>query len=253
MLRTSAFGRPYREHHQSIDSTNLRALELAADGLPQGSLVTADAQTGGRGRLNRVWHSPPGRNIYFSLILRPALEISRYPLITLAAGLGCAEGLAGAGAPVPDVKWPNDLLLGGRKIAGLLCETGPVSGRRTWVVLGVGINVNLREDELPPDVESRAGSLSMAAGRPFDRSFVLASVLSGLEKRYLELEAGRASVLLSDYRRRCHTLGRQAAVTGEAGRLEGRAEDIDEHGRLVVRTGDGRLVAVGAGEVTLSA
>ena len=215
LLPASCFGRPHFEHHPTIDSTNLRAMELAASGAEEGTLVTADTQTRGRGRLGRDWHSPPGRNLYFSIVLRPGIELEQYPLVTLAAGLGASEGIASATGLRPSIKWPNDLLLQGGKLAGLLCETGPITGRDTYAVLGVGINVNLGADELTPDISARAVSLSIAAGRTFDPTGLLPEVLAGLEKRYLQLKSGRRSELLRDYRRACSTLVQRLRSAGK--------------------------------------
>jgi BirA family biotin operon repressor/biotin-[acetyl-CoA-carboxylase] ligase len=220
-------GRP-RLHLRATTSTNDRARELAQAGAPHGTLVTAAAQTAGRGRQGRTWSAPPGSTLLLSVVLRepPAL-------LPLAAALAVAE-VAGVDA---QIKWPNDVLLDGRKVAGILAEGRPQDG---WAVLGVGLNVALRIEDLPPELHDTAGTLGL---EPADLEPILERLLAALE-RTLALDEAR---LLDAYRARDALRGRE--VRWAAGR--GRAAGIDGAGRLVVELPEGGRTALSAGEVHL--
>jgi BirA family transcriptional regulator, biotin operon repressor / biotin---[acetyl-CoA-carboxylase] ligase len=221
-------GRP-RLHLRSVGSTNQRARELAAAGAPHGALVTAAEQTAGRGRQGRRWVAPPGRALLMSLVLR---EWPR--LLPLAAGVAVAEECG----PDASIKWPNDVLVEGGKVAGILAEGRPREG---WIVLGVGFNVALRTDDLPAELRPIAGGL----GRPPDMlEPSLTSLLDRLE-RWLRASAGE---ILDAVRSRDALAGRQ--ISWEGGR--GVAAGIDREGRLLVETVVGRRT-LAAGEVHLGA
>jgi BirA family biotin operon repressor/biotin-[acetyl-CoA-carboxylase] ligase len=223
----TVLGRP-RLHLRATTSTNDRARALAHAGAPHGTLVTAAEQHAGRGRQGRTWSAPPGRALLLSLVLRdpPAL-------LPLAAGLAVAE-VAG---PAAAVKWPNDVLIDGRKVAGVLAEGRPDEG---WAVLGIGVNVALRVDELPPELHATAGTLGLG---PADLEPTLERLLVALE-RALALDT---SALLEAYRARDALRGHEVAWSSGRGTAEG----IDEAGRLVVQLGDGGRTALSAGEVHL--
>jgi BirA family biotin operon repressor/biotin-[acetyl-CoA-carboxylase] ligase len=223
----TVLGRP-RLHLRATTSTNDRARALAQQGAPHGTLVTAAEQRAGRGRQGRTWSAPPGRALLLSLVLRdpPAL-------LPLAAGLAVAE-VAG---PAAAVKWPNDVLIDGRKVAGVLAEGRPDEG---WAVLGIGVNVALRVDELPPELHATAGTLGLG---PADLEPTLERLLVALE-RALALDT---SALLEAYRARDALRGHEVAWSSGRGTAEG----IDEAGRLVVQLGDGGRTALSAGEVHL--
>jgi BirA family transcriptional regulator, biotin operon repressor / biotin---[acetyl-CoA-carboxylase] ligase len=220
-------GRP-RLHLRATTSTNDRARELAQAGAPHGTLVTAAEQTAGRGRQGRTWSAPPGSTLLLSVVLRdpPAL-------LPLAAALAVAE-VAGARA---QIKWPNDVLLDGRKVAGILAEGRPQDG---WAVLGVGVNVALRIEDLPPELHDTAGTLGLESA---DLEPTLERLLAALE-RTLALDEAR---LLDAYRARDALRGRE--VRWAAG--HGRAAGIDGAGRLVVELPEGGRTALSAGEVHL--
>jgi BirA family biotin operon repressor/biotin-[acetyl-CoA-carboxylase] ligase len=221
-------GRP-RLHLRATTSTNDRARELAVAGAPHGALVTAGAQSAGRGRQGRTWAAPPGRALLLSLLLR-----SYDPLLPLRAGLAVAD-LAGDAARV---KWPNDVLLDGRKLAGVLVEARPQSG---WAVLGIGVNAALDPDELPPDVRATAATL----GRPpAALEETLDELLAYLEWRLAE----PAADCLAALRARDALLGRPVGWAGG----EGTGAGIDDAGSLLVRLADGTLHTLSAGEVHLS-
>ena len=226
-MKAARLGRP-RLHLRATTSTNDRARELAQAGTPHGTMVTAAQQTAGRGRQGRTWSAPPGRALLLSVVLRdpPAL-------LPLAAALAVAE-VAGADA---QIKWPNDVLLDGRKVAGILAEGRPQDG---WAVLGVGLNVALRIEDLPPQLHATAGTLGL---EPADVEPTLERLLDALERSLALDEA----TLLGAYRARDALRGRE--VTWTAG--HGRAAGIDGAGRLVVELPDGGRTALSAGEVHL--
>jgi BirA family biotin operon repressor/biotin-[acetyl-CoA-carboxylase] ligase len=217
-----------RVHFRLVDSTNERARGLAERGAPDGTLVTAREQSAGRGRQGRTWSAPPGKALLCSLVIRDPPR-----LLPLAAGVAVAQ-LAGAGA---QVKWPNDVLIDGHKVAGILVEGRP---QEHWAVLGVGINVAVREGDLPPELRERAGTLGL---HPEDLEAVLERLLGGFE-RWIVAPPG---AVLEALRLRDALLGRHVRWAGG----EGEAAGVDGDGRLVVATGDGR-VALEAGEVHLA-
>ena len=230
--------------YPDVSSTNDLAAALAERGTAEGCVVVANAQSAGRGRQGRSWASPPGAGLYVSTVLRPAEHA--LPLLTIAAGVAMAEGIQSATGLVPDVKWPNDVFVGGRKAAGVLAEaTSSAAG--TYVALGFGINVS--PAAYPPDVAARATNLEGELGRAVDRGLLLAECLCSLAARYQDLARGRVDAVVEAWRgRAASTLGRRVQWNAAGAGLHGVAENIDEDGALVVRTSTG-LGRVTAGEV----
>jgi BirA family biotin operon repressor/biotin-[acetyl-CoA-carboxylase] ligase len=226
-LTASTLGRP-RLHLRVTTSTNDRARELAQAGAPNGTLVTAAEQCAGRGRQGRTWSAPAGRALLMSLVFR---EVP--PLLPLAAGVAVAE-VAG---PAAGLKWPNDVLVGGRKVAGILVEGRPHEG---WAVLGIGLNVAIRVEDLPPELHATAGTLGLP---PSELEPTLARVLAALE-RALALDD---VAVLDAFRARDALRGHEIAWADGRGRAAG----IDGAGRLVVELPGGGRTALGAGEVHL--
>jgi BirA family transcriptional regulator, biotin operon repressor / biotin---[acetyl-CoA-carboxylase] ligase len=217
-------------------STNDDAAGLAEQGAPHGSLVMADHQTAGRGRVGRSWYSPPDHNLYFSLILRPATAPADTALLTLAAGVAIAEVLE------LQIKWPNDVVAPGfRKVAGLLCEMDVSQGRVVSVVLGVGINVN--QPDFPPDLPL-AASLRTLGGEPVERYGLLARLLPVLEHRIQQIEGDRQAIVCA-WSALSATTGQRVRV----GDLEGVATGLRADGALLLRLDDGREYPVVAGDV----
>jgi BirA family transcriptional regulator, biotin operon repressor / biotin---[acetyl-CoA-carboxylase] ligase len=223
-----------RVHYRRTDSTNERARELALAGAPHGTLVTADEQTAGRGRQGRTWAAPPGAAVLMSLLLRELDE--RSAALPLAAAVAVCEALAPLRC---EIKWPNDVWLDRRKLAGILVEGRPQEG---WAVLGIGLNVSTDVAELPAELRDSATSLWIAGGDERGRDEVLAALLSALERRLGQEPAE----VLPAWRERDALLGER--IRWQAG--EGTAAGIDDTGALLVDTDDGR-VALDAGEVHL--
>jgi BirA family biotin operon repressor/biotin-[acetyl-CoA-carboxylase] ligase len=231
------------------DSTNSRAMEMAENGAPHGTVVVADAQTGGRGRLGRRWISPPGKNLYVSLILRPDVPPAGAPLLSLVAGVALADALEAMGVP-GTLKWPNDLFLGDRKAAGILAEMASDPDRVRHAVIGVGINVNMEPGDFPPEISGRATSLRVRAGHAFRRAEVLARFLDSFADRYGEFLAGGFPALRDGWDRRDFLRGRRVLL--RRGRVEGWgvAEGVDPEGALRFRPdGAASADAVHSGEI----
>jgi BirA family transcriptional regulator, biotin operon repressor / biotin---[acetyl-CoA-carboxylase] ligase len=245
-------------------STNNAAMALAQDGAPDGTVVVADTQTSGRGRLGRQWYSPPGKNLYCSIILRRAMpsdQVSRWlswvPLLSAVAVARAIQVISGLR---PSLKWPNDILMEQRKVGGLLCESSGTGTPNAFVIVGIGLNVNMWRDAFPADLRDLATSLAAEAGRPFDRAVLLATLLSELELRYETFLSGAVSDIKYEYALRCATLGQRVRVdmANQAcgHRIEGQAVSIGEDGSLQIivdSLGDpltrGTPIAIRAGDV----
>jgi BirA family biotin operon repressor/biotin-[acetyl-CoA-carboxylase] ligase len=226
--------------YPEVGSTNDIAIALAERGAAEGVVVIADRQTAGRGRLGRSWASPSGAGVYMSLVLRPSSAVAT--LLTLAAGVALADGIGAATGLLVHLKWPNDVHVGGRKLAGILAE-----GAASHVVLGIGINI--QRAAYPPDVAVRATSIETELGRPVDRGLVLAECLAAIASRYRELQRGRRHDLVEAWRRHAApVLGRRVEFESSGGRQTGVAEDIEVDGALFVNMGAGRLT-IRSGEV----
>jgi BirA family biotin operon repressor/biotin-[acetyl-CoA-carboxylase] ligase len=229
-----AFGQPHL-HYRSVDSTNTRARELAAIGAPHGTVITAAEQTEGRGRQGRAWTAPPEKALLYSALVRPLDE--RHLLLPLAAPLAVCEVAEELQPGIEcGVKWPNDVQVEGRKLAGILIEARPQDG---WAVIGVGLNLAIEPDEFPPQLRETATSLNGVAASAATEA--LSRRLAGW------IEADPASVLEA-WRERDALRGREVAWDGGSGIADG----VDDRGYLLVLTAGGERIAVGAGEVHLT-
>jgi len=234
---------PVRDRLGRLGSTNDAAAAIAREGI----VVVADEQTAGRGRRGHTWFSPPGSGLYVSVVLTPGRArvdpVRATTLLTLAAGVAIAEGIETASGLGVDLKWPNDLFVGRRKLSGILAE----KSADELVVLGYGINVGPMA--YPPDIAHRATSLESELGRPIDRHQLFAETLSALARRYDDLLDGRFDAILDAWRRRAPTAtGARVTWAGAEGARTGIAQGIDDHGALLVRTGD-RTERIVSGEL----
>ena len=231
---------------ERTDSTNLEGKRLAAKGCPHGQAVVTDCQSAGRGRRGRDWISPPGVNIYLSVVFKLPLPPQRAPLITLLMAESTCRVLLEMGYDA-GIKWPNDVVVSGRKVAGILTEMSADLDQLHWAVAGIGINANWRD--IPQDIAQRATSLAEAGGAPVDRAALIARVLDALEA-----DEGLLSDpprLLERLRAHSVTLGRPVRVAGVEETFTGLAEAMDEEGALLVRRQDGTLSRVLAGDVSV--
>lgn len=237
-------------HREVVDSTNRLAADLARRGAPEGTAVVAEAQTAGRGRLGRSWASPRARNLYLSLVLRPPLAPSAAPQIALAAALSVVRAIAAEGAGGAEIKWPNDVLLGGAKVAGILAELEAEAERLRFVVLGVGVNLNAREADFPAELRGRATSLLETTGRRVDRARFTGRLLGFLARDYGVFLRGGFAALRPEYERFHGLRGRRVEVRGGVA-AAGKVRGVDDDGALLLE-GPAGLVRILAGEVTLS-
>ncbi|MBF5044113.1 biotin--[acetyl-CoA-carboxylase] ligase [Aggregicoccus sp. 17bor-14] len=248
LLDTHDLGRTLHAH-ETLPSTNVEAFRLATEGAAHGEVVVADQQTAGKGRRGRVWVSPPGLNLYFSAILRPELPPQRAPELTLVAAVALAETLQQTGVAAR-IKWPNDVQIDGRKVAGILTELSAEPERVHFVVLGVGVNLNARPDDFPEDVQSLATSVAEArGGERVPRAAFAAALWTRLEE-WLDLHAEEGfGIVRRRWKELSSTLGQEVLVRTAQKELRGVAEDVDEVGALLVRTPEGALERVLAGDV----
>lgn len=231
----------------SVGSTNEEARRLAGQGAPEGTVVLADHQTAGRGRLGRRWEAPPGSSLLISVILRPALAAPRIHRLTMIAGLAMAEAIEAETGLSVTFKWPNDLLIGEAKVGGILAEASLLGDRVEYAVVGLGLNVNLDPAQLPGPLLVTATSLSQALGRRVARRPLLQTFLRALERRYQQLQAGVSPH--REWASRLTMLGQPVVVAVGEEVLEGLAEGVDEDGALLLRLADGSLRVVVAGDV----
>lgn len=252
-LRSAVFGHRIF-YYPTIGSTNDRALELAGAGEPEGALVLAEEQTRGRGRRNRTWDSRPCLGLYASLILRPEIEAARAPLFTLMAAVAVADALREVCLMDARIKWPNDVVIGRRKIAGILAECRGAEPLLREMVVGIGINVNHGEADLSRELLERATSVFIETGMAADRAPLLAAVLEGLERRYACLLKGGAADLLTAWEGLAAVpRGGLVVVEGPHGRREGRVSGLDDEGALILEAPGGGTLRVPFGEIVRTA
>ncbi len=237
-------------YHARVASTNDIAKQLADAGEPEGTLVIADEQTTGRGRLGRTWVTPPRSSILMSLILRPrALALHQIARVTMAVALGACDGIRAATGLDARLKWPNDLLLRGKKCAGILAEAETTEDRLDYVIVGMGLNVNFAAAALP-DLPRDATTLADELGAPTPRTPLVQALVQHIEHYYLRLEKGEN--LRDDWAARLVTLNQPVRAQTAWGVEEGIAENVDDVGALLVRRANGSLARLIEGDVTLS-
>ena len=240
------------QYFPEIDSTNDAALGLAASGAPHGTVVLADMQRAGRGRLGRIWHSPADAGIYMSAILRSGTWAGALSLVTLAAGVACVRGLRAATGLATELKWPNDVVVGRpwRKLAGILSESASAASRVEAVVVGIGIN--LRASAFAPELRDRATAVEIELGRPVDRAACVVEVLAELAQASSRLSAADRKWVVTEWRESGRAGLGGSPVRWHDGHRDqrGTAIDIDDTGALLVETATGRVERVISGEVS---
>ena len=255
MIRTNELGRHPVHFFDCTGSTNDLALALSDTGAPEGTLVVADSQSAGRGRLEgRIWHSPPGTGLYFSLILRPHLAPADFPKLTLAAGLALCKALESDTQCQPGLKWPNDLFLHGKKCGGILTETQAMAGAgKTAVVIGIGLNVNTPAEAFSGDLRAKATSLLAETGATYERGPMLAAILAELDLVVARLEQGDFPNILAEWRQRDIHAGQMVSWLNNQGRIiTGISLGPDEEGFLHIQDAQGQTHSVISGDITLA-
>ena len=239
-------------HFRTVDSTMRVAASLARAGCAEGTAVSADRQTAGRGRLGRKWHSEAGKGVYLSVVLRPSCRPAQAPMLTLVAGLASKKAIERVASVECDIRWPNDILIGGRKCCGILVEMESSSTRLAHVVVGIGVNAN--QLEFPEELADLATSLRIETGRRWKRVAVQEALLSSLEECYrLQQLRGNGPILEAFQAASTYTEGRRVVIegvptnSGEATR--GVTAGLDHNGALMLRRADGTLSPVLAGSV----
>lgn len=237
-------------YHETTGSTNTDAKRLMEEGAPEGVLVVAGEQTQGRGRRGRSWQSPSDTNIYKTLGLRPDIQPDLAPMMTLVEAMAVAEAVEQVCGLKTQIKWPNDVLINGKKICGILTEMSTETGYIQYVVIGTGINVNVRE--FPEELRKTATSLCIEKGETVLRAPVVAACMEWFETYYEKfLQTKDLSLLIEDYNKRLINQDRMVRVLDPQGEFEGVAQGIDEKGQLSVKREDGSIEAVYAGEVSV--
>lgn len=238
-------------YYEEVGSTNDEAFRLGARGASEGTALIAECQSAGRGRMRRTWHSPPGANIYTSVILRPRFEPERAPQISLAAGVAVAETLDHYCPGKVFLKWPNDAQIGGKKVCGILTQMKTAAGVIDFVVVGIGVNVNCNLEKFPEDIRTMATSLSAETGREASRLELIILLYENLAKCYRELAQNGFAPLRKKWLERTAMIGKPVSVLFGNETVSGVAADLDEDGSLVIQTDGNKKVKVAAGDATV--
>ncbi len=248
--KTHVIGRDIRVF-QETTSTNDVVEKLARDGVKEGVAVFAESQSRGRGRLGRKWLSPPGKGLWFSVLLRPPLRPQDTTQLTVASATALRRAVAAQTGLNPEIKWPNDLLVNGRKVAGILTELSAELDRVNYVVLGIGVDVNLNPGDIPADLRKTTSSLKAELGKPLARAELAVVILRELDREYARVVGGDFAGVAEEWESHCTTLGHRIVIrTGER-QIRGRAESLGEDGALLLRTEHGHLERIVGGDVTL--
>lgn len=245
---------PWRDKIQffeTITSTNDVLKQMALQGAPEGTVLVADSQSGGRGRLGRTFLSPSGVGIYLSVLLRPACMPGELMHLTCGSALAACNAIEQTAGFRPGVKWTNDIVYRKKKLAGILTELGlNQDGSTAYAIIGIGINCTQKPEDFPPELRKIAGSLKMVSGREIDRALVAAKMIEG----FYEMNRGllqKKFQMISDYRKDCITLGQEISVVRNGFNRHGKALDVDEDGALLVAYEDGSMETVNSGEVSV--
>jgi len=252
LLKTESIGKVI--HYQDeIGSTNAKLIELGEQGVPEGTVVIADKQTKGKGRLERTWISPPGANLYISILLRPKVSAADSPLFTLLASIAVKETIEKTGVKNTKIKWPNDIQVEGKKLAGVLTEMRLKREMVDFIVVGIGVNINMSRDTINKEmgeVSKIATSIKENMGKDIDRAKFTADLLLELEKGYQIFSNNGKAPILKEWTRAWGDLNKRVrtSIEGE-GEIEGNALGIDDSGYLLVKRDDGEISKIIAGDV----
>ncbi|HZF02610.1 MAG TPA: biotin--[acetyl-CoA-carboxylase] ligase [Methylomirabilota bacterium] len=248
--KTKIIGRDIRVFEQTT-STNDVIEKLARDGVKEGVVVFAESQTRGRGRLGRKWISPSRKGLWFSILLRPNLRPQETTQLTVASAMALRRAIESETKLKPEIKWPNDILIGGKKVAGILTELSAEVDRVKHVILGIGIDANQNADEFPAELRKIATSLKIETGETISRAELAVEILRELDKDYSQICAGKFAAVADEWEEHCTTIGKNVTVQIGERKIRGRAESLDDDGALLLRTEHGRLERITGGDVTL--
>jgi len=248
--KTRVIGRDIRVF-QETTSTNDILEKLARDSVKEGVVVFAESQTKGRGRLGRKWVSPRGKGLWFSVLLRPRLRPQAVTQLTIASATALVRAIRSQTGLHPEIKWPNDILIRGRKVAGILTELKAELDKVDYAILGLGLDVNIAASEFPPDLRKLATSLRVETGETVDRAGLATEVLRELDRDYARVCSGQFESLADEWEEKCSTIGRGVTIQIGDRRVTGRAESLDADGALLLRRQHGHLERVVGGDVTV--
>jgi BirA family transcriptional regulator, biotin operon repressor / biotin---[acetyl-CoA-carboxylase] ligase len=248
--RTKVIGRDIRVFQETTSTSDVTE-KLARDGVKEGVVVFAEAQTKGRGRLGRKWISPARKGLWFSVLLQPRLRLQETTQLTVAAAMALLRAIRGVTGITPEIKWPNDILIHGRKVAGILTELSAELDRDKYVILGIGVDVNLSAGDFPPEVRKLASSLKIETDKTWDRAELAVQILRELDKDYAHICAGQFAAVADEWEQHCSTLGHRVVIRIGEREVRGRAESLGEDGALLLRTDHGHLERIIGGDVTL--
>ena len=252
--KASVFGK-YIYYFPQIDSTNSYAKRLAHEGAPEGTIVITDYQENGKGQRENMWESEPGKNILLSLVLRPHLQIEQVLKITLATAEIVVNVLEqfirkqNLPEIVFNVKWPNDILANGKKIAGILSESSLRNKEIMYIIIGIGININQDVKQLSKDIREKSTSLLSETGHETERERLIADLITQFEKQYHQLERTSYSDAISDWKKRCQCMGSHLVIQSHSGEEEGVFFDINENGSLLYKTKQGTIKELISGSI----
>lgn len=249
-LQTKVMGKPAMKILQATDSTNVQARTLASQGAAEGTLVAADTQTHGRGRRGRTWFSPPGQSIYASIILRPPMAPAQAPQITLMTAVAVTRTLNETADLNAKIKWPNDVLIRGKKIAGILTEMSTDMDVVDFVVVGMGINVNTPREMIPLEIQQIATSIKIETGEEVPRADLLCRLLKHFERCYDQLKTEGFGPIMTQWRRMTDMIGQQVHVDVLDKRRTGTVAAVDDDGVLILRDNQGTMHRIYSGDVT---
>jgi len=248
--KTKVIGRDIHVFEQTT-STNDVADKFARDGVKEGVVVFAEAQTKGRGRLGRKWLSPAGKGLWFSVLLRPDLRPQETTQLTVAAATALRRAIHSQTGLQPEIKWPNDILIRGRKVAGILTELHAELDRTKYVILGIGVDANQTVKDFPTELRRLATSIRIETGQVADRAELATQILRELDHDYGRICAGDFESVADEWERHCTTLGCNVVIQIGERKAQGRAESLDPDGALLLRTQHGHLERIIGGDVTL--
>ncbi len=248
--KTKIIGRDIQVFEQTT-STNDVIEKLARDGVKEGVVIFAETQTKGRGRLGRKWISPERKGLWFSVLLRPDLRPQEATQLTVASATALRRAIQSGTGLKPEIKWPNDILIGGKKVAGILTELSAEVDRVRHIILGIGVDVNLDAGELPVELRKTATSLKIETGEMISRAQLAVEILRELDFDYARICGGEFPAVADEWESGCVTIGKNVTVHIGDRKIRGRAESLDDDGALLLRTEHGHLERIIGGDVTL--